>query len=258
MKAAILQSGYMPWLGYFDLIYKSDVFVFLDDVQWTTRDWRNRNRIRTPQGWSWLTVPVKLEKTYYDYAIKDVEIDNSQHWGEKHLGSIGNFYKRSKYFGEVYPIVERVLSKDHKLAVDLNYEIIFEVCEYLGIMKTKFMYSQEMQIPSATRKADRLLAILGKIGPVTTYISGPAARDYIDEGKFREVGIEVVWHEYDHPYYSQNTWNSDIFIPYLSVVDLLFNHGKESLSILSGQKKIDKPVDIQVVLPDEYKKGTIK
>lgn len=258
MKAVILQSGYIPWLGYFDLINQVDVFVFLDDVQWTTRDWRNRNRIRTPQGWIWLTVPAKLEGAYYDYAIKDVEIDNSQHWRKNHLGALSSFYKKSPYFDEVYALLNSILSKDLRLVIDLNYELIFGMCDYLGLKGTQFMFSQDMNVPSTVQKTDRLLYILDTIGAVTQYISGPAAKSYIEMTKFDTKGIEVVWHDYEHPYYNQNTWNSNVFIPYLSIVDLLFNHGQESLDILSHKKTVSKPEHIQDVMPDEYKKSLSK
>jgi len=255
VKAVILQSGYMPWLGFFDMIAKADVFVYLDDVQWTTRDWRNRNRIRTPQGWKWLTVPVKLEGDYRNYLIKDVEIDNSQNWRKDHLGTLNNVYRKAPYFQEVFPLFDDVLGKEQRLVIELNYELVFSMCDYLRIPRSRFMFSQEMDIPEEARQTDRLLAILDKVGQVSTYVSGPAAQAYMELDKFEERGIGVEWHHYDHPYYNQNTWGSNVFIPYLSVVDLLFNHGRESLDILLGKKRVDKPTDVQVVMPDEYKKS---
>ena len=252
MKAVILQSGYMPWLGYFDLIKRADVFVFLDDVQWTTRDWRNRNRIRTAQGWSWLTVPVKLEKAYFEYSIKDVEIDNSHNWQEKHLGTLRTWYKKAPYFDEAYPLFDGILSKKPKFVIDLNYDLIFAICDYIELKETKFLFSQEMNISKEVKKTEKLLSIVEQIEGITTYISGLSAKAYLEESKFEAKGIKVEWHNYSHPYYKQNTWGSDIFIPYLSIVDLLFNHGKESLEILSGSKIIEKPKHVEVALPDEY------
>ncbi len=255
MKAVILQSGYMPWLGYFDLINQADVFVFLDDVQWTTGDWRNRNRIRTPQGWTWLTVPVRFEKPHLEYHIKDVQISTSQNWQKQHLDALWACYRKTPHFGEVYPLFEKALSTKQKFIVDLNYELIFVICNYLELKKTRFLFSQKMNTPGELSKDERLLAIFDEIGGVTTYISGPAAKSYLQENKFQEMGIKVQWHDYDHPYYNQNTWGSNMFIPYLSIVDLLFNHGKESLQILSGSKRIEKPEGIKTVLPDDYRKG---
>jgi len=254
VKAVILQSGYIPWLGYFDLIKKADVFVFLDDVQWTTRDWRNRNRVRTPEGWSWLTVPVELGKPHYEYSVKDVEIDNSQNWQEKHLRTLKSCYKKTPYFDEAYPLFDSILRKKQKFVVDLNYELIFGICNYIGLKGTKFLFSQEMSISREIKKTEKLISILKEIRGVTTYISGQSAKSYLEESEFEGKGIKVEWHNYQHPYYRQNTWGSNIFIPYLSIVDLLFNHGTESLSILSCSKIIEKPVHIEVMLPDEYKR----
>lgn len=252
MKAVVLQSGYMPWLGYFDMINQADVFVFLDDVQWTNTDWRNRNRVRTPQGWAWLTVPVKFEKSHLEYYIKDVKIDNSQDWQKRHLDTIWACYKKSSYFTEVYPLFDNILSKKHTLVADLNYELIFKICNYIGVKETRFLFSQDMKIPEELKRTERLLGILNQIRGVTTYISGPAAKSYLEEAKFEEKSIKVEWHDYHHPYYNQNTWRSNTFISHLSIIDLLFNHGKESFEILSCQKAIEKPEQIQIIMPDEY------
>lgn len=254
MKAVILQSAYIPWLGYFDLINQTDVFVFLDDVQWTNRDWRNRNRVRTPQGWKWLTVPVALEKPYFEYCIKDVKVDNSQNWKNQHLTTFKYHYKKSPHFDEVYPLFENALNKGYEFVIDLNYDLIFRICEYMAINVPKFLFSQEMNISSDIKKDEKLLEILRMIGGVDTYLSGPAAKSYLEENKFEKMGIRVEWHDYHHPYYHQQTWGSGIFIPYLSIVDLLFNHGKESREILSGSKIVERPTNVKGVLPDEYEK----
>ena len=252
MKAVILQSGYMPWLGYFDLINQADVFVFLDDVQWSTRAWRNRNRVRTAQGWNCLTVPVKFKKAHFEYNFNDVEIDNFQNWQKKHLGTLWTCYKKAPYFDEVYPLFDSILGKKQIFVVDLNYELIFAVCNYIELKETKFLFSQEMNICKEVKKTERLVSILEQIGGVTTYISGQSAKSYLEEDRLEEKGIKVEWHDYAHPYYSQNIWGSNIFIPYLSIVDLLFNHGKESLDILSGSRIMEKPEHIETVMPDEY------
>lgn len=255
MKTVILQSAYMPWLGFFNMAEETDIFVFLDDAQWTVRDWRNRNRIRTSQGWTWLTVPVKLGKTYYEYRICDVKIDNSQNWQEKHLGLLKSFYRKARYFDEIFPPLDNILSKKHRFMVDLNYELIFWIANYLNLKDTKFLFSQKMDIPSELKKTNRLLYILEKIGNIKTYVSGPTAKAYIEIDKFEKKGINVIWHEYIHPYYEQNAWRSNIFIPYLSIIDLLFNHGKESLDILTHKKVIEKPESIKIVMPDEYERS---
>ena len=251
MKAVILQSGYMPWLGYFDLIDKAGVFVFFDDVQWTTRDWRNRNRIRTAQGWSWLTVPVRIDRHHIDYEIKDVQIDQTQNWRLKHLRTLRAWYSRSPYFDEIYPILDRILNTEQRFLVDLNYATILSLCEYMSISGAKFVSSQSLNLCKDIRKTERLIAVIQELQGVETYISGDSARAYLKEDEFQSRGIGVEWHGYRHPYYSQLTWDSHIFVPYLSIVDLLFNHGKESLGILTGRKAVPKPEHIRIVPPEE-------
>lgn len=249
MKVVIVQSAYLPWSGYFNLINDTDIFVFLDSVQWTKRDWRNRNRIRTPVGWSWLTIPVKLKKAYYKYRVCDVVVDNSQDWQYKHLEMLKNSYKKAPYFDEIYNSIKDILNKRYKYVVDINYKLIFWVSNYLNLRPTKFLFSQKMQIPGELKKTDRLIWILEKIGHVNYYISGPKAKSYMEQNKFEEKKIKIIWHNYEPPYYNQNIWKSNIFISSLSVIDLLFNYGKESLKIIVNQEKIKKPGQIKVMLP---------
>lgn len=252
MKIAILQSGYMPWLGFFDLLNQADIFVFYDDVQWSTGSWRNRNRIRSDQGWSWITVPIRFDGPHLNLAIKDVKINYERKWQKKHLGSLWACYKKSPYFEEIYPLFESVLSTKYQFVIELNYEIIFAICKYMSLEDKRFLFSQDMHIDKGAQKTERLLNVFEEIGGVTTYISGPAAMSYLEEDKVSRMGIKVEWHNYQHPYYNQNTWGSNMFISYLSVADLLFNHGKDSMEILSGAKVIEKPENVQLVTPDEY------
>ena len=249
MKAVILQSVYMPWLGYFNMINDADIFVFLDDAQWTKRDWRNRNRIRTPQSWCWLTVPIKMEKAHYDYKICEVKIDNSQNWQENHLGRLDSLYRKAPYYKEIYTPLKNILGKKHKYMADINYELISWISDYLNLKSIKFLFSQDMGIPPELHKTDRLVWILEKLGNIEYYISGLAAKSYLEIDKFNEKKIKVEWHDYKHPFYNQNIWKSDIFIPYLSVVDLLFNHGKDSSKIIINQKEVKKPEFIKVIMP---------
>lgn len=244
MRAVILQSAYMPWLGYFDLISQADVFVFLDCVQWTKRDWRNRNRLRTRDGWKWFTVPVVAEGDHRESRIHEVKIDNSRSWWVDHLNLFYANYKDAPHFGEVFHKVSGILSVRHDRICELNYKLLRCLCKYLGI-DYHFLYSHEMKLDEDLRKDDRLLAIL-EIVKASTYISGPAARNYLDEEKFNKAGISVEWHNYRHPYYDQNLFKTDTFISYLSVLDLLFNHGKESRDILLGKKAVEKPAGVRM------------
>ncbi|GAH65444.1 unnamed protein product, partial [marine sediment metagenome] len=185
--------------------------------------------------------------------IKDVKIDNSKNWQGKHLGTLRSCYKKAPHFDEVYSLFNNILNKKAQFVIDLNYELISVICNYIELKEMRFLFSQEINLPREVKKTEKLLSILEEIGGITTYISGPSAKPYLEESKFEEKGIKVEWHNYRHPYYNQNTWGSNIFIPYLSIVDLLFNHGKESLEILTGGKIIEKPEHIKVILPDEYK-----
>lgn len=251
MKAVIVQSSFMPWMGFFHLIEISDVFVFYDDVQYTIRDWRNRNRIRTQKQWIWLSVPVKLERPHFEYRICEVPISYDHKWVKKHLNSIINSYQRSAYFDEFFPIIQGIDNKRPDYLSTLNYEIILAICDYLGINKPQFIFSQDMDIPKEHAKTDRLLAVLERIGGVKTFISGPKAKSYLETNKFTEKGINVVWHDYQQPYYEQNLWGSNIFISNMSIIDLIFNHGKESMQILTRKKVIEKPKLIEIVSPEK-------
>ena len=195
MKAVILQSPYMPWLGFFNMVDWADTFIFLDDVQWTQRDWRNRNRVRTSQGWTWLTVPVTVSRHYRHYLIKDVQIDNSQNWQDKHLKTLEMCYKHTSCFTEIFPFIEAVFNARHVLISELNYDLIAVFCHYL-CLHTKFLYSQSMNLPIEVQKDDKLLAILQHVGNVDTYLSGPSAQGYLSKEKFNDAGIKVKWQSF--------------------------------------------------------------
>jgi len=253
MKCTILQSAYLPWLGFFDFIDQSDYFIFLDDVQWTKRDWRSRNRCRTPQGWSWLTVPVNLKKSSREYKICEVGISYSQPWIEKHLNLIYSCYKKTPFFPEVFPLIEKPLREKHSNISNLNYALVLEIVNYLGIKDVVFKFSQKFKNVSHLEKSDKLIAILKTLPKVKVYISGVLAKNYIDEDQFKEVGYSLLWHDYKHPYYNQKTWKQDVFISHLSIVDLLFNHGQESLDILTGRMVIPKPKNVRILTPEDLK-----
>ncbi len=241
MKVAILQPGYLPWLGFFDLMYKADCFVIFDDVQYTIRDWRNRNRIKTPDGVLTLTVPVN-SRGVRNKLIKDVEIDNTIQWQKKHLKSLSGFYKKSNHFEEIAEIVETVLNRKYTFLIDLDMAFIFKVREFLDL-DTMIIFSSE--IPSTGRRDDKLLSICKSLN-ATTYLSGNAAKNYLRESIFHSENINVQWHDYNHPYYNQLWLEKHGFISHLSIVDLLFNHGRDSRDILTGKKSISKPEKLSV------------
>lgn len=227
-KLVVLQPSYLPWLGYFDQYHWSDVFVLYDDVQYDKHGWRNRNRIRTASGLQWLTVPV-LTRGKDRPDNLDVSIDDSKPWRKKHCRSLQQAYSKAPYFDMVYPALEAVLTKDQTLLIDLNIELLGALTELLE-MPWKVVRSSELGIPG--RKTGRLIGICQKFG-ATDYLTGDAARDYLDESAFEVAGVKVHWHGYQHPEYRQRF---DGFEPYASVVDLLFNHGPESKAILASKE----------------------
>ena len=174
MKVVILQPGYIPWLGFFDLMYQSDIFVIFDDVQYTVRDWRSRNRIKTPDGVMWLTVPVKA-KGVRDKLIKDVEIDNSQNWKMRHLKSYESFYRKAKYFNEIMTLIRNIYKINYTYLIDLDMDITIGFCEYMSL-KSKIIFSSTIDING--KKDERLLAVCQYLN-ADKYLSGNAAKQYI-------------------------------------------------------------------------------
>lgn len=222
----VLQPGYLPWLGFFDQLIRSDIFVFYDDVQFDKNGWRNRNRIKTPAGPHWLTVPVRIKSL--GQSILDTEIDNRQPWARKHLGSIRQFYPQAPYLERYLPELEDLLLGHHwQLLIDLDIAVIKLFCGWLGIERPMFR-SSELEI-NGTR-SERLLNLCGHFG-ANRYLSGNAAQSYLDVDLFARHGIEVEWQDYSHPVYPQQHGE---FIPYLSILDLWLNCGDESVSLIAA------------------------
>jgi hypothetical protein len=220
-KVAILQSNYIPWKGYFDMIAAVDEFILYDDMQYTRRDWRNRNQIKTPQGVQWLTVPVQV-KGKYDQKIRDTEIDGSK-WALAHWKSFVQNYSRAPHFAEISAWLEPLyLTKTYPHLSQLNRRFIEAVCDYLGI---KTVISNSWDYAIIDGKTERLADLCAQAGG-TEYISGPAAKDYIEENVFNEHGIKLTWFDYsDYPEYPQ-LWGE--FTHGVTILDLLFNCGKDA------------------------------
>ncbi|MDX9670479.1 MULTISPECIES: WbqC family protein [unclassified Pseudomonas] len=220
-KVAILQSNYIPWKGYFDMIASVDEFILFDDMQYTRRDWRNRNQIKTPQGVQWLTVPV-LVKGKYHQKIKDTEIDGSE-WAAAHWKSLLQNYSRAPHFQEVSEWLEPLyMNNSYATISELNQNFIQAICDYLKIATTLTRSSDYTLIEGKTERLADLCAQAGG----TEYISGPAARDYIDEQIFGARNIKLTWYDYaGYPEYPQ-LWGE--FTHGVTILDLLFNCGKNS------------------------------
>lgn len=221
-KVAIVQSNYLPWKGYFDMIAAVDEFILYDDMQYTRRDWRNRNQIKTPQGVHWLTVPVRV-KGRYEQKINETEIDADSDWATSHWKTLTQNYRRAPHFEEVAQWLSPHYEPDGvALLSDLNRNLITAICDYLGIA-TRITSSSDYNL--ADGKTERLVDLCAQAGG-TTYISGPAAKDYIDAALFSNAGIELDWFDYSgYPPYPQ-LWGE--FVHGVSILDLLFNCGKSS------------------------------
>jgi hypothetical protein len=217
-KVAILQSNYIPWKGYFDMIAAVDEFIIYDDAQYSRRDWRNRNQIKTRQGVQWLTVPVK-KKGRFLQKIRDVEIDGAN-WLPVHWKTLVQNYRKTPYFHEIASWLEPVyLGGYFEHLSQLNCCLIKEICQYIGI-KTAITGSCDYKLVEgrSERLADICVQACG-----TEYISGPAARNYIDEQVFRDKNIKLTWFDYDgYPEYPQ-LWGG--FVHNVTILDLLFNCG---------------------------------
>jgi hypothetical protein len=228
-RVAVIQSNYIPWKGYFDIIHDADLFIFYDDTQYTYRDWRNRNKIKTVQGVSWLTIPVGGHE---NRLICEVKLDDHS-WSKKHWEKIRQSYLKTPYFKRYRSFFEHVyLDTTWSSLSELNQYLITTISnDFLGI-KTEFRDSREFHAQG--KKLDRLLDLLSK-ADTSVYISGPLAKAYIDEDRFTEAGIELIFKDYaGYPEYPQ------LFPPFehaVSIIDLLFNCGPASAEYIWGWRE---------------------
>lgn len=231
---AILQPSYLPWLGYFDQIRRADVFVIYDDVAFDKHGWRNRNRINSANGPLWLSVPVR-HKGLSGQAIKDVRIDTGRSWMQKHMRSLQQHYARSVYLDTLLPKLDRIYQQQSASLLDLNLSLIKLFMSLLDI-KTDLVRSSELNIGGD--QSLRLLNICRHFS-ADTYLSGDAAKSYLNLSLFRKEGIEVQWQHYMHPRYAQYHCQKfgRAFTPYLSIVDLLLSEGENSCTFFSGSEE---------------------
>jgi len=229
VKIGILQPGYLPWLGFFAQMYRSNIFVIYDDVQYDKHGWRNRNRIKTANGIQWLTVPVTVNFTEHQ-VISEVRIDNKQNWRKRHFYSIKQNYSKAPFYKKYIDIFEEAYSKEWEYLVDVDMYFITKLAECFHMKDKEIIMSSTLHV-----KGDRIERLINicKIFNADTFYEGAIGKNYIDEGYFNRHGIKVEYQDYKHPVYKQLY---GVFVPYLSVIDLLFNHGQESLSILTNKK----------------------
>ncbi|ANQ50220.1 WbqC family protein [Flammeovirga sp. MY04] len=226
-KIAILQSNYIPWKGYFDIINMVDTFVLFDDMQYTKRDWRNRNKIITKDGLKWLSIPVET-KGKFEQKIEETKISDKK-WAKNHWMTIKSNYSKAKYFKEYEDIFENFyLTNSDEYLSQINYKLITIICDILEI-KTKIIFSNTLSTEG--NKNDRLINICNELNG-GTYLSGPAAKSYLDEELFYKNNIKVEWMNYSgYPEYQQLSSN---FEHGVSIIDLIFNLGKESKKYLKS------------------------
>jgi len=219
----IHQPEYLPWMGFLNKLANSDAFVLLDNVQFRRNYFQNRNRIRTSDGWTWLTVPVK--KAPLECLISEIEIDGSKPWGETHWKNLKQNYSKARHFTEYSEFFGETYLRDWAKLAELNIRIIRFFAESLGI-ECEIVLASKLH---ATGTGSGLLLKICEEMDADIYLSGRFGRDYLDEGVFREAGIEVVYQDFHHPEYEQVY---QPFVPDLAGVDLLFNCGAEGIKAM--------------------------
>ena len=223
---SIRQPGYFPYIGFFKKIQSCNIFVYLDDVQYERGDWDNRNKIKTPNGSMWLTVPVYNKS---GQKLNEVQISYDTNWNIKHIKAIELNYQKTLYFSNYWNSLKNILEKKWVKLVDLNLALIEYVNQALDI-NTQTISSSNLKINSVG--SQRLVDICKQLKG-STYLSGEMGKDYLDEKIFRKENIKVIYEKFQHPTYSQIHGS---FIPNLSIIDLLFNEGEKSKEILLQSK----------------------
>ncbi len=220
---AIIQSNYIPWKGYFDIINMSDEFILFDEAQYTRRDWRNRNKIKTPNGVMWLTIPVKVKGLYHQ-LIRETEVMDKR-WGREHWKTLCHVYGRAPYFDQYRAFFEELyltVSEEETFLSQINYRFLKAICGLLGIC-TPLTWSHDYELLDG--KTERVLGLCLQVG-ATVYLSGPSARAYLDEAQFTAVNMRVEYMDYSgYPEYHQ------LYPPFehaVSILDLIFNEGPDA------------------------------
>jgi hypothetical protein len=241
-KVAVLQSNYIPWKGYFDIMHDVDLFVFYDDVQYTKNDWRNRNRIKTQNGAAWLTIPTGTD---LDRLICEVLLPDER-WAKNHYKTLVQNYAKAPFFRQYQPLLEEVyLARRWETLSELNQYLIQTIA--LDCLGMTIEFADSRRYEASGKCLDRLLDLLGKCG-ATHYLSGPAAQDYIDQAAFNQAGIELSYKDYSgYPEYPQ-------FFPpfdhYVTILDLLFHTGPDAPYYIWGWRSDAAPLTTMVPLKD--------
>ena len=227
MIVAVHQPQYLPWLGFFDKMDRADIFVLLDTVQFKKNEWQNRNRIKTAVGTQWLTVPVTYR---FPQRIDEVGVNNRERWQHRQRQAILTNYRQAPCWDFVAPLIDELLTPAWERLSPLNVLSVAGLAKLLGIATPLFVASG---LPPFPEDPDRRLIAIAQYFGADTYLAGSGGRDYMALDLYRQSGINVAFQEYRHPVYEQRFGP---FVPFLSVLDLLFNHGPASLTILRGER----------------------
>jgi hypothetical protein len=230
-RVAIMQPTYLPWCGYFGLMHAVDVFVLLDSVQFARRSWQQRNQIKAANGVQWLSVPV-LSKGKRDQLISEVEVDKSANFASAHRKAIEMSYARTPYFEAYADELLPLLDNPSPRLTDMTMSLILRIKGQLGIT-TQVLRSSELN--GSGTKGELLASLCRQLG-ASTYISPPGSKDYLDEtDAFEKIGVPVKYYEFKHPEYPQLFGD---FMPNMSTVDMLFNCGERSLSLIESGTEV--------------------
>ncbi|HOO56664.1 MAG TPA: WbqC family protein [bacterium] len=224
-RAAIIQSSYIPWKGYFDIISSVDEFILFDDVQYTRRDWRNRNKIKTPGGPQWISIPVECKNKYLQ-KVKETRICDPK-WACKHWKTIEHNYSKAKYFGDYKNLFEELyLGRSYEYLSEVNFRLIQAICGILGI-DTRISWSMDYEVIDG--RNERLISLCKQVG-ACEYLSGPSAKSYTEESMFQAENIKLTFVDYSgYPEYNQLYEPFDHFV---SVIDLIFNEGPNATKFM--------------------------
>jgi len=235
----IMQPAYLPWLGYFDRILASELFVVLDHVRVDLNSrtkFANRNRVRTKEGWSWLTVPLQTKG--HALELNKLSINNAQPWQSKHWQTIQHCYGKARHFSDYAAELKSFYERPVENLVQLTKPMTEYFLRALSIGVPVYYSSQ---LPIAGEKQDLIVNICKHFG-ATGYLSGPFGRDYLNAEQFERMGIDLQFHDYQHPQYPQ-CWPG--FEPFMAIIDLLFNCGGDAREIFRSPQSISRKAALQ-------------
>ncbi|MEY8197812.1 MAG: WbqC family protein [Colwellia sp.] len=232
MIISIIQPCFVPWLGYFEQIALADIFVYMDDVQYTKKDWRNNNQLKSQYGVKGISFPVN--KAPIGTLIQDMTIATHLDWRSNLFNQLYNWYKNAPYYQEVITLISKVLNTEYTRLCDLNYHLNNAILQYLQI-NTKIVFSSD--IPrNSDNKIDRIAEICTHFDGVTTLFDGKKAQNFLNADSFSAHGVNVQFQDYQHRPYPQ-LWGE--FVPYMSIIDLLMNCGKDAMAYIVTSSIVD-------------------